>query len=184
MLTHTHLIVLVTLFVVILASQSNQDETTSSPEVCTGASTCGDCMKVGVKCLWCGEGNGTCMDYPVGEVIPSSHTCKLSKARWGTCNVNYEALLICVGILAGIILIPLLYCCCKCMVKCLCLDKRADKKYRQDEAKFDSDQQARSAKHDERRAERKDRLDEIRKKYALEIKGIGNQSPGYERFDA
>ena len=55
----------------------------------TATSPIGQWVYVLLQCLWCGTGNGFCADYPVGDLIPRSSLCKLSDARWGTCNSKF-----------------------------------------------------------------------------------------------
>ncbi|XP_042332730.1 PTTG1IP family member 2 isoform X2 [Sceloporus undulatus] len=99
--------------------------------------TCEECVK-NTKCLWCGE-NDTCMDYPVSKLIPPSSVCELKDSYWGICFVNFEAIIITIGVVAGLLLLLTVCCCCYC-----CRRRRPSRKH-----------------------ERKVKHDEIRKKYGL-----------------
>ncbi|KAJ8314367.1 hypothetical protein KUTeg_008928 [Tegillarca granosa] len=145
---------------------------TLSPEQACAArnGSCSDCVAL-AQCLWCFEHN-TCMLYPTGEVLPTKH-CALSKARWGVCWVNFEALIITMAVIGGIILLALTVCICCC---CCCKNKKS--KYAKEDAKMERKTEERKAKQSEKRAERKARTDEIRRKYGL----IKEDNP-YQRFD-
>lgn len=159
-------------------NSDSEDLATSSPDECqTGSSDCEACMNIGVKCLWCATAEQKCMDYPYGQVIPRSSVCPLKDARWGTCSINYEALLISVGIIGGILFLLLSACCCYCCCLRECLNKRRAKKNRKEDHKEELERDTRRIKHDERRAERKSRMDEIRQKYGL----MKDDNP-YEKF--
>uniref|UniRef100_A0A8B9PZQ9 PTTG1 interacting protein n=1 Tax=Apteryx owenii TaxID=8824 RepID=A0A8B9PZQ9_APTOW len=82
------------------------------------------------------------MEYPVRRILPPTDLCELRSARWGVCWVNFEALIIAMSVVGGMILIMLGVCCC-----CCCRKK--------------------SKKQVLKRAEMKSRHDEIRRKYGL-----------------
>ncbi|KAH9510144.1 Pituitary tumor-transforming protein 1 protein-interacting protein [Bulinus truncatus] len=149
--------------------------TTYSPEqdCAKHNGSCDECVK-NAKCLYC-YSDDSCMLYPVGKVLPPSSLCSLSKARWGVCWVNFEALIISMGVIGGIIILTIT---CTC-VYCCCCRGNNKQKYDKDDAKFESQKMERKAKQDERRAERKGKLDEIRRKYGL----VKDDAP-YQRFDA
>uniref|UniRef100_A0A8C4XUW1 PTTG1 interacting protein n=1 Tax=Falco tinnunculus TaxID=100819 RepID=A0A8C4XUW1_FALTI len=77
--------------------------------------SCEECLK-NVSCLWCYT-NNTCIDYPVRSILPPSSLCSLSNARWGVCWINFEALIIAIAVVAGLILVSVAVCCCYC---CYC----------------------------------------------------------------
>ncbi|PKU44182.1 hypothetical protein llap_5515 [Limosa lapponica baueri] len=77
--------------------------------------SCEECLK-NVACLWCYT-NNTCIDYPVRSILPPSSLCSLSNARWGVCWINFEALIIAIAVVAGLILVSVTACCCYC---CYC----------------------------------------------------------------
>ncbi|XP_053245802.1 pituitary tumor-transforming gene 1 protein-interacting protein isoform X1 [Podarcis raffonei] len=121
--------------------------------------TCEECLK-NVTCLWCSSSK-QCLEYPVRNILPPSSLCQLSKARWGVCWVNFEALIITMSVVGGIILIALCVCCC-----CCCRKKKSRKPDKEDE-KVAREREQRRVRQEERRAEMKSRHDEIRKKYGL-----------------
>ncbi|KAK3802251.1 hypothetical protein RRG08_004539 [Elysia crispata] len=137
--------------------------TTLSPEQeCARLnSSCSDCVG-NSKCLYCYTGS-KCMVYPSGKILPPSSMCDLDKARWGTCVVNFKALLISMGVIGGVILLTVTFFCIYC---CCCRGKNT-KKYEREDAKYESQRMERKAKQEERRNERRSRLDEIRMKYGL-----------------
>lgn len=95
--------------------------------------------------------------------------------------MNYEILLICMGVLAGILLLTVFICvCCCCRRRKAGLpisDRRAD-------AADSAEAEERRARNAERRAERQVRYDEIRRKYGLggAQADSGNSAAGYSRF--
>ncbi|GFN80510.1 pituitary tumor-transforming gene 1 protein-interacting protein, partial [Plakobranchus ocellatus] len=136
--------------------------------------SCSDCLG-NSKCMYCYTDN-TCKLYPSGKIIPPSSYCALDKARWGTCLVNFEALLISMGVIGGVLLLTITGCCIYC---CYCR-KGKNKRYEREDAKFESQRMERKARQEERRNERRSRLDEIRMKYGL----MKEDSAPYTRFDA
>lgn len=133
--------------------------------------TCQECLK-NVSCLWCNTDN-TCLDYPVTKILPPASLCKLSSARWGVCWVNFEALIIAMSVIGGLILLAVAVCCCYC-----CCGKKKSRKPDKSEEKAMREQEERRIRQEERRAEMKSRHDEIRKKYGL----FKNENP-YARFE-
>ncbi|KAG9345071.1 hypothetical protein JZ751_009612 [Albula glossodonta] len=109
-------------------------------------------------CLWC-QTNSSCMDYPVKHVLPPSSLCKLSEARWGVCWVNFEALIIAMGVVGGTLLLSIIVCCC-----CCCCRSRPAGPDR-DEERFARRREEIRQRSENRKAERRARHDEIRKKY-------------------
>nr|CAB3265309.1 pituitary tumor-transforming gene 1 protein-interacting protein [Phallusia mammillata] len=136
--------------------------------------SCGTCIK-NASCLWCNTDN-TCKLYPVKHVIPQTTDCKLSAARWGVCWLNFEAMIISVSIIGGVLLIAITLCFCKCC-GCCCF-KKNNSKYLREEARLDRERQERQMRQDERRQDRQRKNDDIRRKYGL--MGSNNQ---YQRFD-
>ncbi|XP_059179057.1 pituitary tumor-transforming gene 1 protein-interacting protein-like [Physella acuta] len=149
--------------------------TTVKPEdECTkNNGSCDKCVE-NAKCMYC-YSNDACMFYPTGKVLPPSSYCALDKARWGVCWLNFEALIISMSIIGGLILITIVSCC----IYCCCCRGGNKKKYDKEDGKFESQKMERKAKQEERRSERKGRLDEIRRKYGL----VKDDAP-YQRFDA
>ncbi|CAM4600084.1 pituitary tumor-transforming gene 1 protein-interacting protein [Lepidochelys kempii] len=121
--------------------------------------TCEECLKK-VSCLWCSS-NKKCMDYPVKNLLPPHSLCELSSARWGVCWVNFEALIIAMSVVGGVILVALCICCF------CCCRKKKSKKPDKDDEKAAREREQRRVRQEERRAEMKSRHDEIRKKYGL-----------------
>ncbi|KAJ1187446.1 hypothetical protein NDU88_004222 [Pleurodeles waltl] len=132
--------------------------------------TCEQCLK-NVTCLWCSTSN-ECKEYPVKNVLPPSSLCKLSAARWGVCWVNFEALIIAMSVVGGLIIIGLITCCC-----CCCRKKKSKKPDKEDE-KAAREKEQRRIRQEERRSEMKSRHDEIRKKY-----GLFKEENPYAKFD-
>ncbi|KAJ8024717.1 Pituitary tumor-transforming protein1 protein-interacting protein [Holothuria leucospilota] len=132
----------------------------------SGPDKCEDCVRAaGAKCMFCFTGN-KCMKYPAGDIIPKSKDCDLSKLRWGTCAINFKALLISMGVIAGVIILSLscciVYCCC-----CRGPSGRQRRKWAKEDAKEERKKAERQMKQDQRKAERQARNDEIRRKYGL-----------------
>ncbi|NXD93647.1 PTTG protein, partial [Chaetorhynchus papuensis] len=77
--------------------------------------SCEECLK-NVSCLFFFT-NKTCIDYPVFFIFPSSSLCSLFFSRWGVCWINFEALIIALFFVAGLILVSITFFCCYC---CYC----------------------------------------------------------------
>ncbi|XP_077978255.1 pituitary tumor-transforming gene 1 protein-interacting protein-like [Glandiceps talaboti] len=150
-------------------------KTTESPEPsvpCKVLDGCDKCLK-NVTCYWC-ESTKVCDEYPVGDIFPKKEDCPLSSARWLECWLNFEALLISMGVIAGVILIS----CSCCCVYCCCCKGSNKRKYAKEDAKLERQKEERKMRQEERRAERKAKNDEIRKKY-----GLVKDDSGYTRFE-
>jgi len=137
--------------------------TTSNPKIeCEARNkSCEFCLK-DTRCMYC-KTDSSCIPYPIGEVIPSSSVCALDKARWAVCWLNFEAMLISVSVIGGIIIIGVttfFICCC-------CCRGGGKKKLARDDARHEEQKMERKARQEDRRTERKGRLDEIRRKYGL-----------------
>uniref|UniRef100_A0A671TQH5 Uncharacterized protein n=1 Tax=Sparus aurata TaxID=8175 RepID=A0A671TQH5_SPAAU len=68
------------------------------------------------QCLWCIK-TKSCVTYPVRTILPPHSLCPLNDARWGLCWMNFQALIITLAVVGGIIIIAALvclFCCCKC----------------------------------------------------------------------
>lgn len=158
-------------------SQPTPVSTPSLQEVCMSRnSSCETCLK-DAKCLWC-KTNSKCVPYPTGDVLPKSSLCSLSEARWGVCWVNFEALIIAMGVIGGIILLAVLVCICCCC----CCKKDNKNKYAKEDEKWERKKKDRQEKSAEKRAERKAKTDEIRRKYGISFKGL-MKDDNYQRFD-
>ncbi|KAK3590691.1 hypothetical protein CHS0354_006380 [Potamilus streckersoni] len=130
--------------------------------------SCEDCVGVAkAQCVYC-QSAKTCKLKK--SIIPTDE-CALSDAKWGVCWVNYEALIIAISVIGGVIVLGIVICCC-----CCCRGKGKEKLQRW-EAKWERDRAERKAKSDERRAERQQKTDEIRRKYGL----VKDDAP-YTRF--
>ncbi|NWZ76888.1 PTTG protein, partial [Poecile atricapillus] len=91
------------------------------------------------QCLWCYT-NNTCIDYPVRSILPPSSLCSLSNARWGVCWINFEALIIAMAVIAGLVLVSITVCCCYC---CYCR--------RRSRSRLDEEEEQLARKREERR---------------------------------
>ncbi|XP_033124566.1 pituitary tumor-transforming gene 1 protein-interacting protein-like [Anneissia japonica] len=136
---------------------------TTPPEpTCKEMEDCESCLSIsGAKCYYCSTGN-VCADYPVGDIFPNKD-CPLKNARWGTCKINFQALLISMGVIAGILIIAVTYCVCRCC----CCKNNSRAKWAKEDAKVERQKQERQMRHDQKKADRKARNDEIRRKYGL-----------------
>nr|XP_020640816.1 pituitary tumor-transforming gene 1 protein-interacting protein [Pogona vitticeps] len=134
--------------------------------------TCEECVK-NTKCLWCSE-NSTCMDYPVSKLIPSSSLCELTETYWGICWVNFEAILITIGVVAGVLLLLIICCCCYC-----CRRRNPSRRLAEEEERFIKDREEKRMQSLQRKHERKAKHDEIRKKYGL----LQDSDHPYSRYE-
>uniref|UniRef100_A0A3Q3R2G4 Uncharacterized protein n=1 Tax=Monopterus albus TaxID=43700 RepID=A0A3Q3R2G4_MONAL len=109
------------------------------------ATSCEECLK-NVTCLWCIP-TKSCVTYPSKTILPPHSLCPLNDARWGLCWMNFQTLIITLAVVGGVIIIALLvclFCCCKCEITAWLI---------------------RSCFVPYRKAEMKQRHEEIRKKY-------------------
>ncbi|XP_077393182.1 pituitary tumor-transforming gene 1 protein-interacting protein-like [Festucalex cinctus] len=141
--------------------------TTSPPAVAVSCasksnSSCAQCLQ-DASCLWCAP-NKQCLDYPAKNILPPKSVCPLSDARWGLCWVNFETLMITLGVLCGVLLLAVLVCCL-----CCCCRRRRRQRVSDDDEDVRAMQQtrARNARQKERRMEMQQRHDKIRQKYGL-----------------
>ncbi|XP_050747438.1 pituitary tumor-transforming gene 1 protein-interacting protein-like isoform X1 [Gymnogyps californianus] len=135
--------------------------------------SCEECLK-NVSCLWCYT-NKTCIDYPVRSILPPSSLCSLSNARWGVCWINFEALIIAIAVVAGLILVSIAVCCCYC---CYCR-RRSRSRPDEEEERLARKREERRLQSLQRKHERKLKHDEIRKKYGL----LQDSDNPYSRFE-
>ncbi|XP_022245359.1 pituitary tumor-transforming gene 1 protein-interacting protein-like [Limulus polyphemus] len=94
---------------------------------------------------------------------------------WGTCYVNFEALLITISIIGVMILMALTIFCCWC---CRSYHKRKIEKYQREVTKFDREQENLKLRAAERKQHRQAKVDGIRDKYGLRV-----ENPFYKRLD-
>ncbi|XP_054846764.1 pituitary tumor-transforming gene 1 protein-interacting protein-like isoform X2 [Eublepharis macularius] len=150
--------------------------TTSGPvgQACAAFSgkTCDQCIQ-NTSCLWCNE-KSICMDYPVRSIIPSSTLCPLSEARWGLCWVNFQALIISIAVVAGLLLLTIVGCCCYC---CCCRGRHRGRL--EEEERFIREREEKHLQSLQRKHERKAKHDEIRKKYGL----LQDSDHPYSRYE-
>ncbi|XP_054047338.1 pituitary tumor-transforming gene 1 protein-interacting protein-like isoform X3 [Rissa tridactyla] len=148
--------------------------TAPPPQACSEFSqrSCEECLK-NVSCLWCYT-NNTCVDYPVRSILPPSSLCSLSNARWGVCWINFEALIIAIAVVAGLILVSIAVCCCYC-----CYRRRHSRRPDEEEERLARKREERRLQSLQRKHERKMKHDEIRKKYGL----LQDSDNPYSRFE-
>uniref|UniRef100_A0A3P8Y1I3 Uncharacterized protein n=1 Tax=Esox lucius TaxID=8010 RepID=A0A3P8Y1I3_ESOLU len=130
--------------------------------------SCEECLS-NVTCLWC-RSTQQCLDYPVRTILPPRSLCPLPEARWGLCWVNFQALIITLSLIAGVIIIAVMVCCFRCCRSKKTVDTTAD-------AAMERQADARKVRQEERRTEMRLRHDEIRSKY-----GLTKENP-YARFE-
>jgi len=148
--------------------------TTDTADLCISKTTCEECVGVtGARCYFCKSMNGTggCRAYPASKVLPTGE-CALSDARWGVCWVNFEALIISMSVIAGVLIILVItgiYCCC-------CRRKRSGV-VDGTTIKWERETQERQQRHADRRVEREAKMDAIRQKY-----GLNRETSTYNRM--
>jgi len=155
------------------------DDPTPKPDNCTQLSntSCQECIK-NVECLWCNT-NNTCAPYPYKNVLPPASLCSLGAARWGVCWLNFEAMIIGVSVVGGILIISITLIFCKCC-GCCCFSK-SGQKFRQEEERMERERQERSMRQSERKLDRQRKNDDIRRKYGL--MGSGSRYKPFENED-
>lgn len=144
----------------------------SPAEQCQQAnSSCDACVKVGkVQCVWCNSKKQCLLK---NKLIPTDE-CGLADAKWAVCWLNYEALIIAVSVIGGLLILGLTICICCCC----CCRKGNKEKWAREDAKLARQNNERKARNADKRAERKAKTDEIRRKYGL----IKDDTP-YTRFN-
>lgn len=150
-----------------------------SCESWNASQSCEQCLK-NVSCMWCNAPIGNvskCMLYPVKNILPSTEQCSLSAARWGVCWVNFEALIIAMSVIGGVLIIGITLFFCKCC-GCCCFGNSVAK-YAREEERMSRERQERSIRQDERKKDRQRRNDDIRRKYGL----MGDGDTKYQKFD-
>ncbi|CAB4010499.1 Hypothetical predicted protein [Paramuricea clavata] len=142
---------------------------------CTAVKGCNSCLNYNeTKCFWC-QSTEECIKKD--GVLPKG--CKSVDWRYfDNCTVPGYVWVIVIPVLGCVILIAIccgFYCCC-----CRC--KPSKRGAQNEETKFHRKRFELKAKHDERRAERKLKTDEIRKKYGLD-KNDASSSSRYQQFE-
>ncbi|XP_033971518.1 pituitary tumor-transforming gene 1 protein-interacting protein [Trematomus bernacchii] len=154
-------------------SQGECQITPLPPTPCSAHRICDNCVPH-AKCLWCFTTNN-CTEYPVSWLLPPASVCQLSQARWGVCWLNFEALIITLAVIGGVILLSIGVCCCCC---CCCRKKRRSRPDRDDERVIARREEIKQ-RAEERTVERKERHDQIRKKYGL----MSDSDHPYSKFE-
>ncbi|KAM6893375.1 pituitary tumor-transforming gene 1 protein-interacting protein [Xenentodon cancila] len=142
------------------------------PAPCSAYKNCDSCVPH-AQCLWCLTSNN-CTDYPVSWLLPPPSLCPLSQARWGVCWLNFEALIITLAVVGGVIIISIAICCC-----CCCCCKKRSPQPDRDEERYARKREEMKQRAEERKTERRVRHDEIRRKYGL----IGDSDHPYSKFE-
>lgn len=137
--------------------------------------SCEECLK-NVTCLWCIT-NSTCLEYPVRSILPPSSLCAMSAARWGACWINFEALIIAIGVVAGILVLSVIVCCWYC---CYCRKSSSSRlRLEAEEENLIRERERRKQESLQRKNERTIKHNEIRKKYGL----LQDMDHPYSNFD-
>lgn len=147
--------------------------TMSIKQICEASNvTCDQCLSRSSKCYFCRK-TSKCGVYPYRHIVPRYDECgSMGDIAWLTCIVNFEILIITMGVIGGILIIGITICCC------CCCRKRGRDKWAKQQAKWQKEREERKARTEERKKERQAKTDEIRRKY-----GLINDNP-YQRFDA
>ncbi|XP_026040458.1 pituitary tumor-transforming gene 1 protein-interacting protein [Astatotilapia calliptera] len=168
----TSLIFAAAFLCVSFVSQGECQATQAPPTPCSSYKNCDTCVPH-AKCLWCFTTNN-CTEYPVTWLLPPAKLCPLSQARWGVCWLNFEALIISMAVVCGVILLAIAVCCCCCC----CCKKRPSRFDREEERSAKRREEIRQ-RAEERKVERMARHDEIRRKYGL----MGDTDHPYSKFE-
>lgn len=122
------------------------------------------------ECYYCDEQNH-CI-YRLQSIIADGK-CNIKDAYYLTCKISLKVMMILICILASIVLLIILIVCCYC-----CCKKKGIK-LSKDDLKWARQKEERQQIAAERRKERAERTEEIRKKY-----GLVKDSNPYQKFDA
>ncbi|XP_053700171.1 pituitary tumor-transforming gene 1 protein-interacting protein isoform X4 [Synchiropus splendidus] len=90
------------------------------------------------------------------------------------CQMNFEALVVTVGVLGGIIILSFLVCCCYC---CCCRRRQSRPDY--EEEFYARRREEMRQRADDRKFERMARHEDIRRKYGL----MGDSDHPYSKFE-
>lgn len=142
------------------------------PSPCSSYKSCDACVPH-ARCLWCFATNN-CTDYPVTWLFPPASVCKLADARWGVCWLNFEALVITLGALGGVVVLTIAACCCYC---CCC--KSSHSRFDREDELYARRREEIRQRSEERKTDRKAKHDEIRRKYGL----LGDSEHPYSKFE-
>ncbi|XP_020906564.1 pituitary tumor-transforming gene 1 protein-interacting protein-like [Exaiptasia diaphana] len=145
-----------------------------SAEVVCGKynSSCSACTQ-NSACYWCSE-NSKCFHYPGWtKIVP--HNCPHKKWYYAQCRISGFILII---LVPSLIVFVLLFCCC-CVYCCCCrrYKKWKQKRHDKEDVKLKRKREEMQALHSQRRSDRQQKADGIRKKYGL------LPSSGYERLE-
>jgi len=156
----------------ILSTTSVSVPTTQSNQNASCEIHNGDCKACIAKseCYYCSE-KSAC-HYHIESLISDSK-CKIKDVYFLTCKMSLKVMIILIGILAGIVTLIIIIVCCYC-----CCKKKGIK-LSKDDLKWARQKEERKQISAERRKERTERADEMRKKY-----GLVKDSNPYQRFDA
>ncbi|XP_022249775.1 pituitary tumor-transforming gene 1 protein-interacting protein-like [Limulus polyphemus] len=161
----------------IVATQSSSPTTSSSSQenCAVHNASCHTCVKASPKCYYCYK-NKQCLFVTYEDLVSHLEECgTLENIAWGTCIINFEALVISMSVLGGIIFLGIAISCCCCCRFCHIRNKE---KLQAELAKWNRQRENLKVKAEERREKRKQKLDEIREKY-----GLPKENPAYKRFD-
>lgn len=122
------------------------------------------------QCYYCSS-TDEC-HYHIDKAVVEG-VCDVTHMYLFTCKANVKIMLIIIGVLSGIAFLMILIVCCYCCCK------KKGVKLSKDDIKWARQREERKQIAAERRKERAERTDEIRKKYGL----VKNSNP-YQRFDA
>ncbi|XP_043242930.1 pituitary tumor-transforming gene 1 protein-interacting protein-like isoform X2 [Amphibalanus amphitrite] len=120
---------------------------------------CHACLQF-AQCYYC-TSSKKCAYNPVNSFLPKASDCSLADVRWGTCWVNFLALIISLVVIVLVIALSI-GCWCHCWCK-----RRRTRSVERDEQRYARERQEREQRQAERRAERQTRTDAIRDKYGL-----------------
>ncbi|XP_069815567.1 PTTG1IP family member 2 [Dendropsophus ebraccatus] len=171
----TGLLLLLSLGMVVAQSSPPTPAPLSRPCSFYTGKSCEECLR-NVSCLWCIT-NSTCLEYPVRSILPPSSLCAMSAARWGACWINFEALIIAMAAVAGVLVLSIIICCCYC---CYCRKSSSSRlRLEAEEENLIREREKRKQESQQRKNERTIKHNEIRKKYGL----LQDMDHPYSKFD-
>ncbi|XP_054715796.1 pituitary tumor-transforming gene 1 protein-interacting protein-like [Uloborus diversus] len=144
--------------------------TTAAPNVSCSSfnNDCKGCV-ANSGCYYC-DSDKRCNNHLLD--IISDGECNINNVHYKTCKLNFKYLMIIIGSLIGVALLAILIFCCYCCCK------RRGVSFSKDELKWARQKEERKAASAERRRERNERTEEIRRKY-----GLVKDSNPYQKFD-
>ena len=162
----------VSIFLIFILFETQPTGATTDADCAKKNGSCYACTELSSACYWCGP-TKQCKKYPLSAIVPSG--CKGHQWYYKQCAVAGYWLIIvlpCAGIIFLIALCCCIWCCC-----CRTSKAKKEEKYRLEDAKLNKEKDRRKTAQSLKKADRQEKVDEIRKKY-----GLYQHEPSYQKM--